>query len=126
LEEPEPEFEPESSFLSSEPPPPGPEFPPEPLLSSEPEWLSVLVPPLDPNVPLLELPLADEEPPLSSPVPSSSPVVVADDVESPCLRSSFFLSDFLESSASAFGSAFPCGLTGTERGVAAIVPAELR
>jgi hypothetical protein len=114
LEEPDPELEPERS--SDPPPPPGPELPPEAPLSSDPERSSVLVPPLDPDVPL-ELPL-EEEPPWSS------PVVVPDEASSDP-RLSFF-SDFLESSSSAFGLAFPCVATGTEAGVAAIVLAELR
>jgi hypothetical protein len=93
-------------------------LPPEPLVSPDPEWSSVLVPPLDPDVPLSELP-PDEEPPWSS------PVVVPDEASSDP-RLSFFFSDFFESSASAFGFAFPCVGTGTEAGVAAIVLAELR
>ena len=114
MEEPDPELEPERS---SDPPPPGPELLPEPPLSSGTEWSSVLVLPLDPDVPLPEVPL-EEEP------PSSSPVVVPDEASSDP-RLSFF-SDFLESSSSAFGLAFPCVATGTEAGVAAIVLAELR
>ena len=102
MEDPDPELEPERS---SEPP-----------LSSDPEWSSVLVPPLDPDAP--ELPL-EEEPPWSS------PVVVPDEAPSDP-RLSFFFSDFFESSSSAFGLTFPCVATGTEAGVAAIVLAELR
>ena len=116
MEEPDPELEPERS--SDPPPPPGPELLPEPPLSSGPEWSSVFVLPLDPDVPLPELPL-EEEPPWSS------PVVVPDEASSDP-RLSFFFSDFLESSSSAFGLAFPCVATGTEAGVAAIVLAELR
>ena len=78
----------------------------------------MLVPPLDPDVPLSELPL-EEEPPWSS------PVVVPDEASSdPWL--SFFFPDFFESSSRAAGLAFPCVATGTDAGVAAIVLAELR
>ena len=78
----------------------------------------MLVPPLDPDVPPSELPV-EEEPPWSS-------AVVVPDEESSDLRLSFFFSYFLESSSRAVGLTFPCVLTGTEAGVAAIVLAELR
>ena len=58
-------------------------------------------------------------------LPLSSPVVVPGELS--CDLRSSFLSGFFESSCSACGFAFPCGvLTGTERGVAAIVLAEVR
>ena len=96
MDDPDPELELESVLVprrSSEPPP-GPELLPDP------PWSSVLVPPLDVVVPLLD----PEDFGWSSPFRS--------------------FSDFFESSSSAFGFALPCA-TGTATGVAAIVLAEL-